>query len=140
MIWLIRLYLLFMGVTYLLIGIWATLDPILLANASAIPSFQEAVGLKVSSDIGYSEIAGIYGGLNLGIGMMCLIGIFKENIGLFGIKFIKLLTGSIAFGRVISSYLPGMPTFYNSFFIFEVCAVIIGISFLMTLNKSKSNY
>ena len=116
MIWLIRLYLLFMGVTYLLIGIWATLDPILLANASAIPSFQEAVGLKVSSDIGYSEIAGIYGGLNLGIGMMCLIGIFKENIGLFGIKFITLLTGSIAFGRVISSYLPGMPTFYNSFF------------------------
>ena len=140
MIWLIRLYLLFMGVTYLLIGIWATLDPILLANASAIPSFQEAVGLKVSSDIGYSEIAGIYGGLNLGIGMMCLIGIFKENIGLFGIKFITLLTGSIAFGRVISSYLPGMPTFYNSFFIFEVCAVIIGISFLMTLNKTKSNY
>ena len=140
MIWLIRLYLLFMGVTYLLIGIWATLDPILLANASAIPSFQEAVGLKVSSDIGYSEIAGIYGGLNLGIGVMCLIGIFKENIGLFGIKFITLLTGSIAFGRVISSYLPGMPTFYNSFFIFEVCAVIIGISFLMTLNKSKSNY
>ena len=140
MIWLIRLYLLFMGVTYLLIGIWATLDPILLANASAIPSFQEAVGLKVSSDIGYSEIAGIYGGLNLGIGMMCLIGIFKENIGLFGIKFITLLTGSIAFGRVISSYLPGMPTFYNSFFIFEVCAVIIGISFLMTLNKSKLNY
>ena len=140
MIWLIRLYLLFMGVTYLLIGIWATLDPILLANASAIPSFQEAVGLKVSYDIGYSEIAGIYGGLNLGIGMMCLIGIFKENIGLFGIKFITLLTGSIAFGRVISSYLPGMPTFYNSFFIFEVCAVIIGISFLMTLNKPKSNY
>ena len=140
MIWLIRLYLLFMGVTYLLIGIWATLDPILLANASAIPSFQEAVGLKVSSDIGYSEIAGIYGGLNLGIGMMCLIGIFKENIGLFGIKFITLLTGSIPFGRVISSYLPGMPTFYNSFFIFEVCAVIIGISFLMTLNKPKSNY
>ena len=140
MIWLIRLYLLFMGVTYLLIGIWATLDPILLANASAIPSFQEAVGLKVSSDIGYSEIAGIYGGLNLGIGMMCLIGIFKENIGLFGIKFITLLTGSIAFGRVVSSYLPGMPTFCNSFFIFEVCAVIIGISFLMTINKSKSNY
>ena len=140
MIWLIRLYLLFMGVTYLLIGIWATLDPILLANASAIPSFQEAVGLKVSSDIGYSEIAGIYGGLNLGIGVMCLIGIFKENIGLFGIKFITLLTGSIAFGRVISSYLPDMPTFYNSFFIFEVCAVIIGISFLMTLNKPKSNY
>ena len=140
MIWLIRLYLLFMGVTYLLIGIWATLDPILLANASAIPSFQEAVGLKVSSDIGYSEIAGIYGGLNLGIGIMCLIGIFKENIGLFGIKFITLLTGSIAFGRVISSYLPDMPTFYNSFFIFEVCAVIIGISFLMTLNKPKSNY
>ena len=140
MILLIRFYLFFMGITYLLIGVWAILDSYLLVNTDFTSSFMSAVGLSVISDIGYSEIAGLYGGLNLGIGMMCLIGIFKENIGLFGIKFITLLTGSIAFGRVISSYLPGMPTFYNSFFIFEVCAVIIGISFLMTLNKPKSNY
>ena len=140
MIWLIRLYLLFMGITYFLIGIWAVLDPINVASETSIPSFQEAVGLKVASEIGYSEIAGIYGGLNLGIGIMCLIGIFRESIGIFSIKFLTLLTGSIASGRLISSFLPGMPTFYNSFFIFEICAVIIGISFLTALNKSKSNY
>lgn len=140
MIWLIRLYLLFMGITYFLIGIWAVLDPIIVASETSIPSFQEAVGLKVVSEIGYSEIAGIYGGLNLGIGIMCLIGIFRESIGIFSIKFLTLLTGSIASGRLISSSLPGMPTFYNSFFIFEICAVIIGIIFLMALNKSKSNY
>ena len=99
-----------------------------------------AVGLSVISEIGYSEIAGLYGGLNLGIGSVCIIGMFKEDIGIFGIKLLTLLTGSIASVRIISSLLPNMPTFYNSFFIFEVCALIIGLWLLNFLNKSKSNY
>jgi hypothetical protein len=140
MILLIRFYLFFMGITYLLIGVWAILDSYLLVNTDFTSSFMSAVGLSVTSDIGYSEIAGLYGGLNLGIGSVCIIGIFKEDIGIFGIKLLTLLTGSIASGRIISSLLPNMPTFYNSFFIFEVCAVIIGLWLLNFLNKSKSNY
>jgi hypothetical protein len=140
MILLIRFYLFFMGITYLLIGVWAILDSYLLANTDFTSSFMSAVGLSVTSDIGYSEIAGLYGGLNLGIGLVCIIGIFKEDIGIFGIKLLTLLTGSIASGRIISSLLPNMPTFYNSFFIFEVCAVIIGLWLLNFLNKSKPNY
>jgi hypothetical protein len=140
MILLIRFYLFFMGITYLLIGVWAILDSYLLVNTDFTSSFMSAVGLSVTSDIGYSEIAGLYGGLNLGIGLVCIIGIFKEDIGIFGIKLLTLLTGSIASGRIISSLLPNMPTFYNSFFIFEVCAVIIGLWLLNFLNKSKSNY
>ena len=75
-----------MAITYLLIGVWAILDPLLGALDTGMPSFLEAVGLNISSEIGYSEIAGLYGGLNLGIGLMCLIGIFKFNIGVFAIK------------------------------------------------------
>ena len=85
-----------MAITYLLIGVWAILDPLLGALDTGMPSFLEAVGLNISSEIGYSEIAGLYGGLNLGIGLMCLIGIFKFNIGVFAIKFLTFLTGSIA--------------------------------------------
>ena len=126
-----------MGITYLLIGVWAILDPLLGALDTGMPSFLEAVGLNISSEIGYSEIAGLYGGLNLGIGLMCLIGIFKFNIGVFAIKFLTFLTGSIASGRVIFSLLPTTPGFYNSFFIFEVCALLIGLTFLYFIKKSN---
>ena len=126
-----------MAITYLLIGVWAILDPLLGALDAGMPSFLEAVGLNISSEIGYSEIAGLYGGLNLGIGLMCLIGVFKFNIGVFAIKFLTFLTGSIAAGRIIFSLLPSTPGFYNSFFIFEVCALLIGLTFLYFIKKSN---
>ena len=139
MFWLIRLFLLLMSIMYLLIGVWAILDPLLNAVDISAPSFMDIVGLSVSSEIGYSEIAGLYGGLNLGIGLMCLVGIFKEHIGIFAIKFITFLTGSIASGRVIFSMLPSTPSFFNSFFITEVCTCLVGIGllkYLRDLNKS----
>ena len=135
MIWLIRLYLFFMAFVYFLIGVWAIFDPLIGALELGYPSFLNAVGLSVTSPLGYSEIAGIYGGLNLCIGLMCLVGIFKKNIGNFSIKFITFLVGSIAFGRVIFSLLPTTPGFYNSYFIFEISAFIIGIILLYLSKK-----
>ena len=135
LIWINRIYLLFMAVVYGIIGVWAILDPLLGALELGYPSFLEAVGLSVTSQIGYSEIAGIYGGLNLCIGIMCLVGIFKENIGIFSIKLITFIVGSIAFGRVIFSMLPTTPGFYNTFFVFEVCAFFVGI-ILLYLRKA----
>ena len=135
MIWLIRLYLFFMSFVYFLIGVWAIFDPLIGALELGYPSFLNAVGLSVTSPLGYSEIAGIYGGLNLCIGLMCLVGIFKKNIGIFSIKLITFLVGSIAFGRVIFSLLPTTPGFYNSYFIFEISAFIIGIILLYLPKK-----
>ena len=135
MIWLIRLYLISMGVIYFLIGAWAILDPLLGALETGIPYFLGIVGLSISSEIGYSEIAGLYGGINLGIGLICFVGIFKNNIGIFSIKLLTFLVGSIASGRIIFSWLPTTPGFYNSFFVFEVCAFVIGCTFLILLKK-----
>ena len=134
MIWIIRLYLLLMGFIYGLIGIWALLDPMFGALELDYPSFLDAVGLSISAQIGYSEIAGIYGGLNLCIGIMCLVGIFKSNIGIFSIKFITFLVASIALGRVLFSLIPTTPGFYNPYFVFEVSAFVIGVT-LLVLNK-----
>jgi len=134
LIWINRTYLLFMALVYGLIGGWAILDPLAAGLDLGWPSFMEAVGLSVTSSIGYSEIAGIYGGLNLCIGIMCLIGIFKKNIGIFSIKLITFIVGSIAFGRVLFSMLPTTPSFYNSFFVFEVCAFVVGL-FLLYFQK-----
>jgi len=126
LIWLIRIFLLFMSFTYVIIGGWAILDPVAGALELGWPSFMDAIGLSVSSEIGYSEIAGLYGGLNLSIGVLCLIGIFKNDIGIFSIKFITFLVGSIAIGRILFSLLPSTPSFYNTYFVFEVITFIIG--------------
>ena len=123
-----------MGIIYGLIGIWALLDPMFGALELNYPSFLDAVGLSVSSQIGYSEIAGIYGGLNLCIGIMCLVGIFKSDIGIFSIKFITFLVASIALGRVLFSLIPTTPGFYNPYFVFEISAFVIGVA-LLVLNK-----
>ena len=135
MIWIIRLYLLFMAFVYATIGVWAILDPLLGALELGYPSFLNAVGLSITSPLGYSEIAGIYGGLNLCLGIMCLVGIFKKNVGIFSIKFITFLVGSIAFGRVIFSMLPTTPGFFNSYFVFEIIAFFVGL-ILLYLHKS----
>jgi hypothetical protein len=91
--------------------------------------------LSVTSEIGYSEIAGIYGGLNFCIGLACLLGIFKKDIGIFLIKFITFLVGSIALGRFLFSMLPTTPTFMNTFFLFEVCAFVIGMILLYSNSR-----
>ncbi|MDA8696335.1 hypothetical protein N9H95_04250 [Gammaproteobacteria bacterium] len=126
-VWFARVFLFFMGFTYLAIGVWAILDPLLRAVELGYPSFLDAVGLTVTSEIGYSEIAGLYGGLNIVIGIMCFIGIFNKQISFFIIRFLAMLVGSIALGRVIFSLLPTTPTFINSFFIFEVVGFVICI-------------
>ena len=135
MIWVIRLYLLLMSVIYSWSGIWALLDPVAGALDLGWPSFSVAIGLSVTSEIGYSEIAGIYGGLNFCIGLACLLGIFKKDIGIFLIKFITFLVGSIALGRFLFSMLPTTPTFMNTFFLFEVCAFVIGMILLYSNSR-----
>jgi hypothetical protein len=120
-----------MGLTYFAIGVWAIFDSMF----DFLPSFMKAVGLSVTSEIGYSEIAGLYGGLNLCIGLMCLVGLAKEDIGIFSIKFLTFLTGSIASGRILYSFIPATPTFFNTFFIFEITACFLGVWFLISLKK-----
>jgi|TARA_B100001113_G_scaffold278655_1_gene233340 hypothetical protein len=124
-----------MSVIYSWIGIWALLDPVAGALDLGWPSFSVAIGLSVTSEIGYSEIAGIYGGLNFCIGLACLLGIFKKDIGIFLIKFITFLVGSIALGRFLFSMLPTTPTFMNTFFLFEVCAFVIGMILLYSNSR-----
>ena len=134
MIWLVRVYLFFMTSIYLWIGIWAILDPIFQNLNLGYSSFLNVVGLSVISPLGYSEIAGLYGGLNFCIGLMCLIGIFKPDIGIFSLKFITFLVGSIAFGRIMSSLLLMNQDFFNTYFIFEIFALLAGLT-LINLQK-----
>ena len=120
MIWIIRLFLLSMTLMYFGIGVWAILSPLFPAVEADYPSISEYIGLTISSTIGYSELAGIYGGLNLGVGILCFIGIFSLNYMKKSLQLLMFLTGSIATGRIIFSAIPSTPPLVNTFFIFEI--------------------
>ena len=134
------IFLLLMAAVYLPIGLWAIIAPAQDALGLELPSFYEAVGLSVISPIGYSEFAGIYGGINIVIGLMFLIGIFKEKVGLFSIKILVFLVGSIALGRFLLMLLgsqAGLPAEINAFLIFEIIVFIIGLIFIKVLKDTN---
>ena len=132
MIWIIRLFLLLYAVLYFGLGAWAIIDPVKDAlELNNIPSFMDAVGLKVSAEIGYSEVAGLYGGINMIIGLLCLLGIFSRGITTFVLSLLAFLTFSIALGRYLFALIPSTPTFYNTFFIFEVVTFFLSLSFFI---------
>ena len=134
------IFLLLMAAVYLPIGLWAIIAPAQDALGLELPSFYEAVGLSVISPIGYSEFAGIYGGINIVIGLMFLIGIFKEQVGLFSIKILVFLVGSIALGRFLLMLLgsqAGLPAEINTFLIFEIIVFLIGLIFIKLLKNTN---
>ena len=133
------IFLLLMAAIYLPIGLWAIIAPAQDALGLELPSFYEAVGLSVISPIGYSEFAGIYGGINIVIGVMFLIGIFNKQVGLFAIKILVFLVGSIALGRFLLMLLgsqAGLPVEINAFLIFEMVVFLIGIIFIKVLKNT----
>ena len=128
-----------MAGVYLPIGLWAIIAPAQDALGLELPSFYEAVGLSVISPIGYSEFAGIYGGINIVIGAMFLIGVFNKQVGLFAIKILVFLVGSIALGRFLLMLLgsqAGLPAEINAFLIFEMVVFLIGIIFIKVLKNT----
>ena len=134
------IFLLLMAAVYLPIGLWAIIAPAQDALGLELPSFYEAVGLSVISPIGYSEFAGIYGGINIVIGLMFLIGIFREQVGLFSIKILVFLVGSIALGRFLLMLLgsqAGLPAEINTFLIFEIIVFLIGLIFIKVLKDTN---
>ena len=132
MIWIVRLFLLTYAVLYFGIGAWAMIDPVKdVLELSNVPSFMDAVGLKVSGVIGYSEVAGLYGGINMIIGLLCLLGLFSRGIATYVLSLLAFLTFSIALGRYLFALIPSTPTFYNTFFIFEVVTFVLSLAFFL---------
>ena len=133
MIWIIRIFLLAYAILYFGIGAWAIIDPVkdALELSFEIPSFMDAVGLNVTGEIGYSEVAGLYGGINMIIGLLCVLGLFSRGIAAYVLSLLAFLTFSIALGRYLFALIPSTPTFYNTFFVFEVVTFILSLSFFL---------
>lgn len=144
MIWIIRIFLLIYAVIYFGIGAWAIIDPVKDALELDVPSFMAAVGLQVTGVIGYSEVAGLYGGINMILGLLCFFGLFSRGIAAYAFSLLAFLTFSIALGRYLFALIPTTPTYYNAFFIFEVVTFILSLSFFLYMKylyspSKKSN-
>ncbi|MDB0070694.1 hypothetical protein N9F72_05015, partial [Gammaproteobacteria bacterium] len=112
MIWIIRIFLLGYAILYFGIGSWAIIDPVKDAlDLSEMPSYMNAVGLMVTSEIGYSEVAGLYGGINMVVGLLCFLGLFSRGIAAYAFSLLAFLTLSIAFGRFLFALIPSTPTY-----------------------------
>ena len=139
MIWIIRLFLLLMCVMYFGIGLWAIASPLFSGLDLDYPSITEYIGFSISSMIGYSELAGIYGGLNLGGGILCFIGIFSINYMRRALQLLMFLTGSIAMGRILFSIIPSTPPLVNTFFLFEIVTFVICLFVLVLFKPLKKS-
>ena len=98
MIWIIRLFLFLYALLYIALGGWAIIEPVRMMISDDFPSFMQAVGLAVTSPIGYSEVAGIYGGINVMVGLIALIGVFARRFAIWASALFVFLTGSIVSG------------------------------------------
>ena len=139
MIWIIRLFLLLMFLMYFGIGLWAIASPLFSGLDLDYPSITEYIGFSISSMIGYSELAGIYGGLNLGVGILCFIGIFSINFMRRALQLLMFLTGSIAMGRILFSIIPSTPPLVNTFFLFEIVTFVICLFVLVLFKPLKKS-
>ena len=139
MIWIIRLFLLLMFVMYFGIGLWAIASPLFSGLDLDYPSITEYIGFSISSMIGYSELAGIYGCLNLGVGILCFIGIFSINFMRRALQLLMFLTGSIAMGRILFSIIPSTPPLVNTFFLFEIVTFVICLFVLVLFKPLKKS-
>ena len=139
MIWIIRLFLLLMFVMYFGIGLWAIASPLFSGLDLDYPSITEYIGFSISSMIGYSELAGIYGGLNLGVGILCFIGIFSINYMRRALQLLMFLTGSIAMGRILFSIIPSTPPLVNTFFLLEIVTFVICLFVLVLFKPLKKS-
>tara|TARA_B100000029_G_scaffold515820_1_gene624857 strand:- start:9193 stop:9678 length:486 start_codon:yes stop_codon:yes gene_type:complete len=148
MIWVVRLFLFAYFVVYFGIGAWSIIDFGLdavqddggLLFGYEIPRFLPIVGLNVETPIGYSEIAGIYGGINLMVGIFCLLGVISRYMAKKSFFLLAFLTFSIALGRIFLSLIDeSVPSIVvnNLFFYFEVTTFFLSIIFLIYLNVSK---
>jgi len=68
--------------------------------APAIPA--GLAGLKISNGDAFAEIGAMYGGLQTGVGMFCLVALLKEDFYKAGLMLLTLAIGALALARLIS--------------------------------------
>lgn len=124
----VRLFLGLQALLFLAFSIFAILQPETLANT---------LGASGVGADGLYEFRSNYGGVNLGIGLLCLMGTFRESLSRPALYCLLAFTGGYALGRIIGLPLAdGMPA--NRFLGFGVYEGVTALLSFALLFRAKS--
>ena len=87
-----KLILCISALVLILYGIVSLVDP-------AIPA--GLAGLVISNGDGYAEIASMYGGLQIGLGLFCLMAVRRPEYYRAGLALLIILIGAVALARLL---------------------------------------
>lgn len=90
---LIRSFLLFVAAMFLGFGIWSAIDPAQMTSQ---------LGVTVSGPAGLFEMRGVFGGVSLGAGALCLGGALRHDMARPALWFILSYMGGYVIGRLAS--------------------------------------
>lgn len=106
-----QLFLLVTGVSFVLIGLNTFHDPL----AAMAP-----VELAINTVSAMNELRANYGGLQIGLGLLLLAGVFRAALTRPALLAQALIVGGLACGRLISIALDGLPNnFIQSLVVLE---------------------
>ncbi|MFK7831588.1 MAG: DUF4345 family protein [Congregibacter sp.] len=82
-----RIYLIIVSLIFIGYGVASALDPMLPARLA---------GLQIQSGDGYAEMGAMYGGLQTGFGLFCLMGAFRKSLQEPALMLLLICIGLVA--------------------------------------------
>ena len=95
------------------------------------PALAENVGYGTPNSNGLYEMRSNYGGVSLGIGLMCLAGALRAELQRPALFVVLAYTGGYALGRIIALPIDGVPsTSLIVYGVFEAVSAILAFALL----------
>ncbi|MEM0986880.1 MAG: DUF4345 family protein [Pseudomonadota bacterium] len=119
-----RIFLGLVALSFFAFGFWSLTSPLQMTSQ---------LGVNVSGPNGAFEMSGIYGGVSLGAGAMCLAGALLDRMGRPALWFLATYMGGYCFARPISWILHGAPrSDFHAFIAFEAAILAGAVALLVT--------
>ena len=117
-----KLFLAFYTLLFLAFGIYVFLQA---------PALAENVGYGVPDSNGLYEMRSNYGGVSLGIGLMCLAGALRVELQRPALFVILVYSGGYAIGRLIALPIDGVPSSsLIAYGVFETVSAVLAFALL----------
>lgn len=124
---LIRVLLALMGLMFAAFGAFALLDPRALVTA---------LDIRVGGPNGDYELRGIYGGVSVAAGGLCLASVWRADLRGPALIFLLVYFGGYVFARAAALGLGPAPTgAYGPFIAFEVLSLALTLAAFLALHK-----
>lgn len=111
----------------ILYGLVSLVDPTIPAGLA---------GLVIENGDGYAEIASMYGGLQIGFGLFCLMAVLRPNYFRAGLALLAVVLGSVALARLLGELITAdtITSYTWATLVYECCTATIAT---LALRKSK---